>query len=169
MSICTLIHNKTLHCFVALCIISFARVPEQTHWNSQGFRYNIWASLLCTSLRFSLPLPSCSGSVVVTAYDSESGRPGSNPEWGLIYYKASIQGSHSYASVKFHDFSMTFPWLYMPFSMTISHVWNVKYMKNVAITTTRVGTYFRYCNYFKVCPRLTKGTLSVFHSENLCQ
>ena len=24
----------------------------------------------------------CSGSVVVTAYDSESGRPGSNPEWG---------------------------------------------------------------------------------------
>ena len=32
----------------------------------------------------------CIGSVVVTAYDSESGRPGSNPEWGLIYYKASI-------------------------------------------------------------------------------
>ena len=32
----------------------------------------------------------CSGSVVVTAYDSESDRPGSNPEWGLIYYEASI-------------------------------------------------------------------------------
>ena len=32
----------------------------------------------------------CSGSVVVTARDCESGRPGSNPEWGLIYYKASI-------------------------------------------------------------------------------
>ena len=32
----------------------------------------------------------CSGSVVVTAFDSESGRPGSNPEWGLIYYEASI-------------------------------------------------------------------------------
>ena len=32
----------------------------------------------------------CSGSVVVTAYDFESGRPGSNPKWGLIYYKASI-------------------------------------------------------------------------------
>ena len=32
----------------------------------------------------------CSGSVVVTAYDSESGRPGSSPEWGLIYYEASI-------------------------------------------------------------------------------
>ena len=31
-----------------------------------------------------------SGSVVVTAYDFESGRPGSNPEWGLIYYKTSI-------------------------------------------------------------------------------
>ena len=24
----------------------------------------------------------CSGSVVVTAYDFESGRPGLNPEWG---------------------------------------------------------------------------------------
>ena len=32
----------------------------------------------------------CSGSVVVTAYDFESGRPGSNPELGPIYYKASI-------------------------------------------------------------------------------
>ena len=32
----------------------------------------------------------CSGSVVVTAYDSESGSLGSNPEWGLIYYEASI-------------------------------------------------------------------------------
>ena len=29
-------------------------------------------------------------SVVVTADDFESGLPGSNPEWGLIYYKASI-------------------------------------------------------------------------------
>ena len=32
----------------------------------------------------------CSGSVVVTAYDFESDCPGSNPEWGLIYYEASI-------------------------------------------------------------------------------
>ena len=32
----------------------------------------------------------CSVSVVVTAYDFESGRLGSSPEWGLIYYKASI-------------------------------------------------------------------------------
>ena len=32
----------------------------------------------------------CSGSVVVTAYDSESSRPSSNPEWELIYYEASI-------------------------------------------------------------------------------
>ena len=31
-----------------------------------------------------------SGSGVVTAYDFESVRPGSNPEWGLIFYKASI-------------------------------------------------------------------------------
>ena len=27
---------------------------------------------------------------MVTTYDFESGRPGSNPEWGPIYYKASI-------------------------------------------------------------------------------
>ena len=32
----------------------------------------------------------CSGSVVVTAYDFESGGPGLNPKWGLIYYEASI-------------------------------------------------------------------------------
>ena len=32
----------------------------------------------------------CSGSVVVTAYNFESAHPGSNPEWGSIYYKASI-------------------------------------------------------------------------------
>ena len=43
-----------------------------------------------TLARYKLLLLLCSGSVVVTAYDSESGRPGSNPEWGLIYYKASI-------------------------------------------------------------------------------
>ena len=30
------------------------------------------------------------GSVVVAAYDFESGRPGSNPEWGPKYYEASI-------------------------------------------------------------------------------
>ena len=32
----------------------------------------------------------CSGSVVVTAYDFDSGRLGLNPEWGLIYFEASI-------------------------------------------------------------------------------
>ena len=32
----------------------------------------------------------CTGSVVVTAHDSESARPGSNPEWGLVYYEALI-------------------------------------------------------------------------------
>ena len=32
----------------------------------------------------------CSGNVVVTACVFESGRPGSSPEWGQIYYKASI-------------------------------------------------------------------------------
>ena len=32
----------------------------------------------------------CSSSVVVTDYDFESDRPGSNPEWGPIYYEASI-------------------------------------------------------------------------------
>ena len=44
----------------------------------------------------------CSGSVVVNAYDSESGRPGSNPEWGLIYYEAPItaQGSPEPSSLR---------------------------------------------------------------------
>ena len=44
----------------------------------------------------------CIGSVVVTAYDFESGRPGSNPEWGLIYYKASItaHGLHELSSLR---------------------------------------------------------------------
>ena len=32
----------------------------------------------------------CSGTVVVTAYDFESGRPGFNPQWRPICYKASI-------------------------------------------------------------------------------
>ena len=32
----------------------------------------------------------CNGSVVVSAYDFESGRLGSNPEWVLINYKSSI-------------------------------------------------------------------------------
>ena len=32
----------------------------------------------------------CSGSVVVTIYDFKSSSPGSNPEWGSIYYEASI-------------------------------------------------------------------------------
>ena len=32
----------------------------------------------------------CSGRVVVTANDFESGHPDSSPEWGLIYYKVSI-------------------------------------------------------------------------------
>ena len=41
-------------------------------------------------LNYRHPIIVCSGSVVVTAYDLESGRPGSNAEWGLIYYKASI-------------------------------------------------------------------------------
>ena len=40
------------------------------------------------AMRFSTTM--CSGSVVVTAYDFESSHPGSNPEWGPIYYKASI-------------------------------------------------------------------------------
>ena len=39
---------------------------------------------------FFLPLMRCRGSVVVTAYDFESGRPDSNPEWGPEYYEASI-------------------------------------------------------------------------------
>ena len=36
----------------------------------------------------------CSGSVVVTAYDSESGCPGSNPEWGGGRYTMRLQSLH---------------------------------------------------------------------------
>ena len=32
---------------------------------------------------------------MVTAYDFESVRPGSNPEWGPIYYEASITANPS--------------------------------------------------------------------------
>ena len=44
----------------------------------------------------------CSGCVVVTVYDSESGRPGSIPEWGLIHYEVSItvQGSPEPSSLR---------------------------------------------------------------------
>ena len=33
----------------------------------------------------------CSGSVVVTTYDFESGGPGSSPEWGPIYYQYTMR------------------------------------------------------------------------------
>ena len=36
----------------------------------------------------------CSGSVVVTAYDSESGCPGSNPEWGQYNYTMTLRSLH---------------------------------------------------------------------------
>ena len=43
------------------------------------------------------------GSVVVTAYDFESGRPGSNPKWGPIYHKVSIT-AYGYSSL--HPFGV---------------------------------------------------------------
>ena len=61
---------------------------------SEAHRCNLWALFcyktvkVCTLCVY--VYASCSGSVVVTAYDFESGRPGSNAEWGPIYYKASI-------------------------------------------------------------------------------
>ena len=61
---------------------SVTSYPESaTHWNISFFTqhskptWNLYAEME----------PLCSGSVVVTAYDSESGHPGSNPERGLIY------------------------------------------------------------------------------------
>ena len=54
---------------------------------------SFWLQLLQFYLPFIYTVSSpsvCSGSVVVTAYDFESGNPGSNPEWGPIYYEASI-------------------------------------------------------------------------------
>ena len=48
------------------------------------------ADLCAIKLHISMISLLCSGSLVVTAYDFESGHPDSNPEWGLICYKASI-------------------------------------------------------------------------------
>ena len=62
----------------------FIPVWRQIEWNHEWKdQFDPKKTRLCKYLV-------CSGSVVVTAYDSESGRPGSNPEWGLIYYEASI-------------------------------------------------------------------------------
>ena len=69
------------------------------------FTYLSW-QLIMTRLPqkrvFGVPITVCRGSVVVTTYDSESGRPGSGPEWGLIYYEASItaQGSPEPSSLR---------------------------------------------------------------------
>ena len=46
-------------------------------------------SVGCTTLPLHFAIV-CTGSVVATAHDSESGCPGSNPQWGLIYYEAPI-------------------------------------------------------------------------------
>ena len=48
---------------------------------------------------------------MVTAYDSESGRPGSDPEWGLICYEASItaQGLPEPSSVRVCTFGTRLP------------------------------------------------------------
>ena len=43
----------------------------------------IWSSII---LHIHYKLMCAVVVVVITAYDFESGRPGSNPEWGLIYY-----------------------------------------------------------------------------------
>ena len=48
-----------------------------------------WA-VQCTHIHIRRSAAVCSGSVVVNAYDSESSRPGSNPDWGLIYHEAPI-------------------------------------------------------------------------------
>ena len=60
--------------------LNLARPPKHTNFeNCSWHATEVWSGSVV-----------CSGSVVVTAYDFESGRPGSNPEWGLIYYEASI-------------------------------------------------------------------------------
>ena len=45
-------------------------------------------------------------SVVVTAYDFEFGCPGSNPEWGPIYYKASQSLHQGFGALSLHPFEV---------------------------------------------------------------
>ena len=69
----------------------FLPLPRTFHLSHHHISTGRHRIIHTPTLQNSKPPPSvCSGSVVVTAYDSESGRPGSDPEWGLIYYEASI-------------------------------------------------------------------------------
>ena len=67
------------------CVVSIKSIKFRSR--SSHYPYATFSTSLHVHSPFS---PVCSGSVVVTAYDLESRRPGWSPEWGLIYYKASI-------------------------------------------------------------------------------
>ena len=62
-------------------MLKMSKRPQST---SSGFVISIKR---CTECWFVNCYIVCSGSVVVTTYDFESGRPRSNPEWGPIYLR----------------------------------------------------------------------------------
>ena len=67
-------------------------IPLLHTYSTSATRWSPQLLLLSTFfiINFCSPCMVCSVSVVVTAYDFEFGLPGSNPEWGPIYYEASI-------------------------------------------------------------------------------
>ena len=69
---------------------SKVEAPSHCHYCLVETNHSSTPAFLKVHLVTSAHSAVCSGSVVVTAYDFESGHPGSNPEWGPIYYKASI-------------------------------------------------------------------------------
>ena len=68
------------------CRADLSRIAA--HTNKQFLDIDVYQDFLCTVCAH--VICTCSGSVVVTAYDFESCRLGSNPESGPIYYEASI-------------------------------------------------------------------------------
>ena len=65
-------------------------------WGSKNSLKNSTSNLLVdlTTLPQYGPKHVCSGSAMVTAYDFESGRPGSNPEWGHRHYTIRLRSMH---------------------------------------------------------------------------
>ena len=65
------------------------------------------------------------------------------------------QGSHSYASVKFHDFSMTFPWLFHDFSMTFNAFFHDYF------TRLKCEIYEKCCNNHHTRPGHTFAIVTI--------
>ena len=136
----------------------------------------------------------CSGSVVVTPYDFESGRLGSNPEWGPIYYKASIPAQGLPKPSSFwdstlgtraaeHNWGMQIDWWLQPravFGHTFSGIiWNMPqkqsqfncmtllWWRHHEIATVTLHTYIYIACFFLVCIPLLKCNRWQCHQTRL--